>query len=115
MRCATLNGMVVGQRDDAGAELDALGAFGGRRQEHLRRGDHLPAGRVVLAAPEFIVAELVEVLREVEVAAELQHRMFADGVMRGQKCAKADAGHEVVLPMEFVLLLRGRKLRADLA
>ena len=47
----------------------------------------------MLAAPEFVEAELVEMLRQVEVAAELQHRMFADGMMRGQKSAEADTSH----------------------
>jgi hypothetical protein len=66
---------------------------------------------MVLAAPEFIVAELVEMLGEVEVPAKLQHRMFADGVMRGQKSAKADAGHER-FPRWFVFCLDFAKLRA---
>jgi hypothetical protein len=48
----------------------------------------------MLAAPEFVVTELVEMLGEIEVAAELQHRVFADGVVRSQKCAKANAGHQ---------------------
>ena len=48
----------------------------------------------MLAAPEFVVTELVEVLGEIEVAAELQHRVFADGMVGGQKCAKANAGHQ---------------------
>ena len=52
MRCADVEGMVIGQRDDAGAELDALRALGRRGEEHFRRSDDFPAGRVVLAAPE---------------------------------------------------------------
>jgi hypothetical protein len=55
----------------------------------------------MLAAPELVVAELVEVLGEIEIPAELQHRMLADGVMRGQKCAEADAGHGSRSPDEF--------------
>ena len=84
-----VEGMMVGQRDHAGAEPDALGALAGGRQEHLRRGDRLPAARVVLAAPEFVVAEPIQVLHEIQVAPELQHRMLADGMMRGEKGAKA--------------------------
>ena len=82
-----VEGMVVGQRDHAGAELDALGALAGGGQEHLGRGDHLPARRVVLAAPELVVAELVEVLDELEVAAELQGRDFrrSDDGARGTR------------------------------
>src|ERR1700681_4618334 len=37
-----VEGMVIGQRDHAGAEPDTLGALAGGCQEHLGRGDHLP-------------------------------------------------------------------------
>src|SRR5262245_61254622 len=53
---------------------------------------------MVLTAPEFVESELVQMLGEIEVAPELQHRVLAEGVMRGQKSAEADAGHEVSLP-----------------
>ena len=49
-------GMVIGQGDDAGGELDALRALARRGEEHLGRADHLPAAGVVLAAPELVVA-----------------------------------------------------------
>ena len=52
--------------------------------------------RVVLAAPELVVAEPVEVLDEVEIAAELQHRVLADRMMRGEEGAEAQTGHEQV-------------------
>ena len=45
----------------------------------------------MLAAPEFVIAERVELLDEVEIAAELQHRMLADRVMRGEKGAEFQA------------------------
>ena len=80
--------MVVGQRDDAGGQLDALGALARRGEEHLGRGDHFPAAGVMLAAPEFVVAELVQLLDEIEIAAELQHRMLADRMMRGEEGAE---------------------------
>ena len=85
--------VVVGQRDHAGRELDALGVLGRRGQEHLGRGDHLPARRMMLAAPELVEAELVEVLHELDVAAELQHRVFADRVMGGEECAETEPRH----------------------
>ena len=86
--------VVIGQRDDAGGELDALRALARRGQEHLRRADHLPAARMVLAAPEFVVAELVELLDEVEIAAELQHRVLADRMMRSEKGAEIQTRHD---------------------
>src|SRR3984957_6962523 len=46
------------------------------------------------AAPELVVAELVEMLDQVQIAAELQHRMLADRMMRGEKGAKIQSRHE---------------------
>src|SRR5258705_12759155 len=52
---------------------------------------------MVLAAPEFVIAERIELLDQVEVAAELQHRMLADRVMRGEKGSKFQALHRCFL------------------
>src|SRR5215469_13928955 len=89
--------VVVGQRDHAGGKLDALRALAGRGEEHLGRADHLPARRMVLAAPELVIAELVEMLDQVEVAAELKHRVLADRMMRGEKGAKSETRHLLLL------------------
>ncbi len=80
--------MVERQRHDAGAELDAVRALAGGGEEHLGRRDHLPARRVVLAAPELVVAELVEVLGQIQVAAELERRMLADRVVGARNAPK---------------------------
>jgi hypothetical protein len=88
--------VVIGQGDDARRQPDALGALARRGQEHLGRADHLPAARVMLAAPELVVAELVQVLDEVQIAAELQHRMLADRVMGGEERAEAETGHGLI-------------------
>jgi hypothetical protein len=45
----------------------------------------------MLAAPEFVIAKRIELLDEVEIAAELQHRMLADRMMRGQEGAEFQA------------------------
>ncbi len=68
-------------------------AFTGGGEKHLGRRDDFPAGRVVLAAPELVVTEFVEVLREVEVAAELQRRVLADRVVRREEGAKLESCH----------------------
>ena len=52
---------------------------------------------MVLAAPEFVIAEPVELLDKVEIAAELQHRMLADRMMRREKGAEAKTGHRILL------------------
>jgi hypothetical protein len=46
---------------------------------------------MMLAAPELVIAEIVELLDEVEIPAELQHRMLADRVMRGEKGSEFQA------------------------
>ena len=74
-----------------------LGATG-RGEEQFRRGDHLPTGGMVLATPELVIAQLIEAFGERKVAAELQHRMFADGVVRGEKGAEFHAGHRGAPP-----------------
>ena len=73
--------MVVGQRHHAGAELDRVGDLTGSRQEHLRRRDHLPSTRVMLTAPELVVAQVVEVRGKLEIALELQRRALAEGMV----------------------------------
>ena len=48
---------------------------------------------MVLAAPELVIAEPVELLDQVEIAAELQHRMLADRMMRGEEGAEIQTRH----------------------
>ena len=48
---------------------------------------------MVFAAPELVVAETVEMLHEVEIAAELQHRMLAHRMMRSEKGAEIQTRH----------------------
>jgi hypothetical protein len=49
---------------------------------------------MVLTAPEFVIAETVEMLDEVEVAAELQQRIFADRMMRREKGTEIETRHD---------------------
>ena len=53
----------------------------------------------MLAAPEFVVTQLVQELDKVEIAAELQHRMLTDRVVRGEEGAEASPWHEVDAPV----------------
>src|SRR6202000_630219 len=102
-----IEGMMIGQRDYAGAELDALGALAGCGKEHFGRSDHLPAGGVMLTAPELVIAELVELLHEVEIAAELQGRMLADRMMRGEEGSEFQAGRAGFRRGVFLCLVFG--------
>src|SRR5207244_11456302 len=58
---------------------------------------------MVLAAPEFVIAERIELLDQIEVAAELQHRMLADRVMWGEEGSEFEARH--LFPSGSLLLL----------
>src|SRR5262245_66672520 len=58
---------------------------------------------MVLAAPEFVIAELIELIDKSEVAAELQHRMLADRVMRGEEGSELQARHGGFLQNFFVI------------
>src|ERR1043166_3882700 len=53
---------------------------------------------MMLAAPEFVEPERIDLLDEIEVAAELQHRMLADRMMRGEKGSEFQACHGVCSP-----------------
>ena len=98
-----VEGVVVGQRNDASAQPDAPGALGRHRQEQLRRSDHLPAGGMMLTAPELIEAELVEMLGQPQIALKLQGRVFANRMMRGQERAETDTGHLELLRQGAVM------------
>src|ERR1700733_1380353 len=83
--------MMVRNRDDAGAELDSLGALGRGDQEHFRRRDRLPSRRMMLADPELVVVKLIEQFGEFEIALKLERRMLADRMMWREKHAKAES------------------------
>ena len=59
--------VVIGQRHHAGAEADVLGAFGGRRDEHLGAGDQLVSAGVMLTEPRFLETQPVQRDRSLEV------------------------------------------------
>ena len=84
-------GVVVGEADDAGAELDVAGALGGGGDEEFGRGDGFPAGAVVFADPGFVVAQVVEPLEGLEVALEAEGGVFAQPVEGGQEDSKLHA------------------------
>ena len=86
--------VVVGDADDARAELDVLGPLGRGGDEDLRAGDDLRAGRVVLADPRLVPAEPVEVLDQLEVAFDGERRVLAGLVERRHEDAEAESvGH----------------------
>ena len=104
MRFADHQRVVVRQRDHAGAEPDALGALGRRGDEELRRRDDLEAGRVVLADPRLVVAEVVEPLDQLDVATDRQRRVF---VQRVERCEEDAAAQRLTWIHERSLVLCG--------
>ena len=81
--------MMIRNRHNPSSEFYSLGALRRRCQEELGRGNRLPASRMVLADPEFVVVQLIQGLGKLEVALQLKSRMLADRVMRRQKSAEA--------------------------
>ena len=75
----------------AGAEPDVAGPLGGGGDEDLGRGDQLPAGRVVLADPGLVVAELIEPLDQLQVAVNRQRGILAHAVKRRHEDAEVHA------------------------
>src|ERR1700761_4864156 len=49
---------------------------------------------MMLAAPEFVVTETVELLDQIEIAAKLQQWMLTDRMMRGEKGAEIETRHD---------------------
>ena len=70
--------MVVGQRDDAGAEPDMARARRRVGDEELRAGDDLEAAGMMLADPGLVVAQHVEMLEQLHVAFERLGRVLLD-------------------------------------
>ena len=81
--------MMIRNRDHAGAELDAMGDHRGGGQHHLGRRDRLPSSGVMLADPEFVVAEIIEERGELQIALQLQSGILAGRMMRCEKDAEA--------------------------
>ena len=106
--------VVVGERVHAAAEPDVLGAGRGRGDEHLGRRDDLEAARVVLADPDLVEAEAVEVLDQVEVALECERRVLPGRVERGHEESEAHAAirpeldRSVNLPIPVPQFVRSR-------
>ena len=71
----------------------------GRADEHFGRGDGLPAGRVMLADPGLVVAELVEPFDQLHVARHAQRRVLADPVEGREEDAELQA---LVLAMNAI-------------
>src|SRR3546814_20918147 len=74
--------VVIGQRSDARAELDVLRALGRRGDDQLRRGDDLPAGGLMIAAPRLVESQMIEPSAHLPVRAHL-HRVAPPRGMAG--------------------------------
>ena len=78
-------------------------SLGGGGDEDLRAGDDLAAGRVMLADPCLVVAELVEVHDQVEVALQRQRRVLARRVeWRHEDSEAKTIRHEISLSSRTV-------------
>lgn len=69
---------------------------------------------MVFATPELVEPEPVEALGEVDVTLELQRRMLARGVVRGEECSEAQAGHAAMVGSDEIVPLTGPAAWHDL-
>ena len=72
--------VVIGKAGYAGAKPDVAGALSGRRHEHLRRRDGLPARAVMLADIGFVIAQSVQPLKKLQVPFQGQCGVLAHPV-----------------------------------
>ena len=92
---------VIGQRHDAGAELDAPRALRRGGDEQFGTRNDLEARGVMLADPRFLVTQAVEMLDQLEIALDAERRVFIDGMKRCEENAVAQLdGHGVSLQSE---------------
>src|SRR5207248_2431756 len=84
-------GMVIGQADHAGAQLDVPRAVRGDTDENFRAGDGFPAGAMVLTDPRLIEPQGVQPLHELEVPLEGQGRILVDAMKGGHEDAKLES------------------------
>ena len=84
-----MNGWWYGSDDHARAELDPGRLRRRVGDEHLGRGDVLPAGRVVLADPHLVEAEILDVLHELDVTVQRKGRVLVRRVVRSDEQAEA--------------------------
>src|SRR5262245_21878132 len=82
--------MMIGNRDDAGTEPDAVGPLCCRDQEHFRRADRFPASGMMFADPKLVIVQFVYPGRKFEVSLELEGRVLTNGMVRSEKDAKAE-------------------------
>ena len=82
--------VVIGQRDDAGAELDPARTLRRRRDHDLRRGADLIATGMMLTVPIFFEAELVGPFGQLQIALEAQRRTFIQRMERRHKDADTE-------------------------
>ncbi|MGY2931567.1 hypothetical protein ACVWZ6_001169 [Bradyrhizobium sp. GM6.1] len=64
----------------------------------------------MLAAPKLVITEAIQLLDQVEIAPELEHRMLPDRMMRGKEGSELQARHGVLSGLHFFVC--GAKLRA---
>src|SRR5579884_2597672 len=98
-----IEGMMVRDRDDSGAEPDAPGALGRGGEEHLGRAHQFPSDGVVFSDPQLVETQLVEDFSQLQIAFKLERGMLRGGMKRRQENAEAKSlSHTGKLPKSEV-------------
>jgi hypothetical protein len=88
--------VVIGDRDDAGAQPDMPRAFGQGRDEHFGRTDEFIAAGMVFPDPEFIEPQPVEQNAKLKVTLQRQRRIRSGRVIGSEEISEA---HRMPLPV----------------
>ena len=100
-------GMVVAQRENAGAELDRLGFLGDVGDKDLGAGDGLPTAGVVFADEDLVVAKLIEPLDGADIAADTEAHAVAHRVVGGHEEAELESPGKLHLFLRRQAMIRG--------
>jgi hypothetical protein len=60
---------------------------------------------MMLATPKLIESQLIETFNQMQIVAELQHRMFSNRVVGREKRAKTQTGHRYLRARKEIAML----------
>src|SRR3954453_16586578 len=98
-----LGGMVIGEKETAGAETNVFGLQKRLRQQQVRRGMRLPRRGVMLADPGLLIAELIEPAQRLKIPVVA---LFQPALRRMRRHREISDFHGSFLVVGLVLFCR---------